>query len=318
MELFFSTFNMVMPMFVIVFAGALLRSFGVLEESAAPRLNSLCYRVLIPCSMFRSALSLHFEPEYLRLAIFELAAIAISVLLLCRIVPRIVPDRKQAGAVIHTCFRTNTVIFGVSLMEAVCGGENLAPMVVVIASVVIGFNIAATIELSWFGASDQETACRLSAREISLQLLKNPLILSTAAGLLVNLCGFSIPAALSAPISSLSACAMPIAMLSVGMRFHVMSIARHRGVIAFASIVKLIVMPAVWTSAAYCLGFRGNMLCAIFFQQASMTITIAPAVAEAFGCDGRISGEILIVQTGFSCLTMFFGVYLLRLIGIIA
>lgn len=316
MELLLSTFNMVMPMFVIVFAGYLLRRFGVLEESVALRLNNLCYRVLLPCSMFRSALTMRFDKAYIWLALFELATIAISVPLLCWVVPKIVPDRRQAGAVVQTCFRTNTAIFGVSLMESICGNENLAPMVVVIATVVLGFNVAATVELTYF--SGEKTDGRMSPRKLLYELARNPMILGTAAGLAVNLMGITLPSAVMTPITNLSLCAMPIAMLSVGMRFDLASITSNRRIIAFATAVKLVLMPLVWTSCAYFLGFRDYILCAIFFQQASMTITIAPAMAEAFGCDGKISGEILIVQTGVSCLTMFFGVYLMRFIGVIA
>ena len=42
-----------------------------------------------------------------------------------------------------------------------------------------------------------------------------------------------------------------------------------------------------------------------------------PDSKDAYGCDGQISGEILIVQTAASLFTMFTGVYILQVIGIL-
>jgi len=315
MATFITTFNMVMPMFGLVFAGYLVRRAKLLPEEVATRLNNLCYKVLLPCSMFKSALTMVFNMEYFWMMVFLCVAVFVSVPILCLVIPRFVPDRRQAGAVVQTCFRTNTAIFGLGMMESVCGPDSLAPMVVVVATVVMCFNICAVIELTYF--SGESAGDALTPKKLFLDLAKNPLILSTLGGILVGMTGFEIPKVIMKPISDLAVASMPIAMISVGMRFNLKSITGNRKIIGLATLIKMVIMPIVWTGAAYFVGFRGLVLCAIYFQQASTTITIAPAIAEAYGCDGQISGEILIVQTAASLFTMFTGVYILQIIGIL-
>ena len=315
MSTFLSTANMVLPMFLIVIAGYEVRRFGVLQESVAVRLNNLCYRVLIPCSMFRSALRLRFERQYLWYGLFLFAAFLITAAVLVAIVPRFVPDRRQAGAVVQTCFRCNIAILGHSLMVSVCGEENIAPMVIAIAVATLACNIAVPMEMTYF--SGDETKGKLTPARVGMEFVHNPLVIGTALGVAANLLGLSLPVALSKPIADLAASATPIAMLSVGLRLDFASISGNRRIIAFSSFVKLIAFPLVWTLAAAALGFREYELATIVIGLGLMTVTIAPAVAEAYGCDGKISGDILIVQTVCAMFTLFFGVWTIRALGII-
>ncbi len=315
MSTFLSTANMVLPMFLIVLAGYAARCLGLLPESLATKLNSVCYRVLIPCSMFRSAQRLVFEVQYLWYFLLVCGAFLITGAALVKIVPLFVEDRLQAGAVAQTCFRCNIAILGYSMMLNVCGEENAAPMVIAVAAATISCNIAVPVVLTYFsgGAGDG----RLTPKGILIDFLHNPLVIGTALGVAANLARISLPTAVSRPIADLAACATPIAMLSVGLRLNFASISGNRRIIAIASFIKLVAFPLVWTLAAAALGFRGYAIAAIVIGLGSMTVTIAPAVAEAYGCDPVISGDILIVQTVCAMFTMFLGVWTIRMLGII-
>ena len=105
MATFITTFNMVMPMFGLVFAGYLVHSTKLLPDEVATKLNNLCYKVLLPCSMFKSALTMTFNMEYFWMMVFLCVAVFVSVPILCVVIPKFVPDRRQAGAVVQTCFR---------------------------------------------------------------------------------------------------------------------------------------------------------------------------------------------------------------------
>ncbi len=315
MSTFLSTANMVLPMFLIVLAGYAARSFGLLPESLATKLNSVCYRVLIPCSMFRSAQRLIFESRYFWYFLLIFSAFMLTGAALIRIVPLFVADRRQAGAVAQTCFRCNIAILGYSMMLNVCGEENAAPMVIAVAAATISCNIAVPVVLTYFSGDAGDGG--LTPKSILIDFLHNPLVIGTALGAAANLLRVPLPVTVAKPIADLAACATPIAMLSVGLRLNFSSISGNRRIIAIASFIKLVAFPLVWTLVAAALGFRSYAIAAIVIGLGSMTVTIAPAVAEAYGCDPVISGDILIVQTVCAMFTMFFGVWIIRLLGVI-
>jgi len=310
MELFLTTFDMVMPMFAIVLVGYIIRLKGLIPTSVAMQLNNFCFRVLIPCLLFKSALNVTFDIEYLWLFLFFAFSVAVSVPVLCVIAKRFIPDGRQAGAFVQTCFRTNVGIIGIGMMESACGSENIAPMVIIVATSTFLFNVAGITEMTYFSGS--EAGNSLSFKKLVTELIKSPMVISAFAGLLVAVSGIQIPAIVMKPISDFSACCMPVAMLTIGMRLDFGSITGNRKIIGMATLIKMVIMPLVWTLIAYAVGFRGYTLCAVFFEKSSTTISIAPAIAEAYGCDGKITGEILITQTAVACVTIFIGVYLLQ------
>lgn len=310
MELFFTTFDMVMPMFAIIFVGYIIRCTGLIDPKLATGLNNFCFRALIPCLLFKSALNVTFDVEYLWLFLFFAFSVAVSVPVLCVIAKKFIPDGRQAGAFVQACFRTNTGVLGVSMMESVCGSDNIAPMVIIVATSTFLFNIAGITEMTYF--SGQSSGDALSPKKLITELIKSPMVVSASAGFLMAVLNIEIPSIVMRPISDLSACCMPIAMLTIGMRLDFGSITGNRKIIGMAALIKMVIMPVVWTLAAFVFGFRGYTLCAVFFEKSSTTISIAPAIAEAYGCDGKITGEILIVQTAAACVTIFIGVYLLQ------
>ena len=69
MQLFFSTFNMVVPLFVVVFVGYFLRETNIVSEKLAGPLNSLCFKLLIPCTCIKSMQSVTLDITYLWMAV---------------------------------------------------------------------------------------------------------------------------------------------------------------------------------------------------------------------------------------------------------
>lgn len=316
MSVFVSTFDLVAPLFFIVLVGFAARRFGVLQESAAPRLNGLCYRVLIPCSMFCSSLGMRLERDSLWFGLFVFTLLLVSAAVLTAAVPRFVPDRRQAGAVVQASFRSNISIIGPGLMAGVCGEAHMAPMVIAIAAATLSCNISVPILLTYFAEGGAQG--RLSPGRILADFLRNPLVVGTALGIAVGRIGWELPAAVMEPVRSLAACAAPIAMLSAGLRLDFSSLSGSRRAIAASTFLKLVAMPLVWAFVAAALGFGGDEIAAIVIGLGAMAGSIVPAVAEAFGCDGKLSSDILIVQTVGSMFTLFLGILALRMLHIVA
>jgi hypothetical protein len=315
MALLLSTFNMVVPLFVVVLVGYLLRLYHVVPEDLAAPLNNLCFKILIPCLCVKSMQSVTLDISYLWMAVYMAATFLISIPILCRIVPKWIPVSGQAGSVVQGAFRSNSVLFAMPLMISICGEEHVGPMIVNVALAAVLFNATAVVVLAHFSETGAGRNLRLSA--MLRQIVTNPIILGTAVGLIVRFLPFSLPQVILTPVFDLGSCATPMAMLAIGLRFSFKSVSSNRKAIAISTLVKLIVMPLVWTTVGYLLGFRSYVLCAIFLEHACASATGSVPMADAMGCDGALAGEIILIQTALSCITIFCGVYLLRLLAII-
>ena len=313
-EIIATSFQNVAPLFCVVFVGYALRRLHVLTEGDAVPLNTLCFRLLLPCLCIRSMQTVTFDAAYLRLVLYILAAYAVTIPLLWLIVPRLIRDRGQAGVVIQAAFRSNDVLLGIPLMENICGTARMAPMMIAVAEVLLLYNFTAVVVLAHF--SERQDA-QADFGNVCRKVIRNPIIIGTLIGLALRLSPVTLPVLIEKPLGSLASCASTVAMIAIGLRFRFAALSGSRRAIGLGVSVKLLLGPLVWVTLAALLGFRGDLLCAIFLVFACPTATASVALADAMGCDGDLAGELVLVSTAGSLLTIFCGVVLLRALALI-
>jgi len=82
-------------------------------------------------------------------------------------------------------------------------------------------------------------------------------------------------------------------------------------------LLKLVVIPAAATFAAYAFGFTGNDLGIIFILFACPTAIASFIMAEAMGVNSRLAGNILLLTTLASIVTITIGFFILKQNGLI-
>ncbi|MBR6736237.1 MAG: AEC family transporter [Oscillospiraceae bacterium] len=315
MELFLSTFNMTVPIFIVVFVGYVLKRFNMVPESLAGPLNTLAFNVLYPCLCIKQLQTTNMSMEYLWMGLYAIITFLISIPILCRIVPKFIPERAKAGVVVQGSFRSNSILFAMSLMISVCGEENAGPIMVMVAVATLLFNSMAVIVLSHF--SETGAGADVSPVKTIVKIFKNPLIVGTLVGIILRVLPIEIPNFIMTPINNLATSGTPVAMLAIGLSFDFKSISKNLKAIGIATMNKLVIMPLVWTVVGYLIGFRSYILFAIFIEHACPGASAGVPMADAMGCDGKLAGEILLVQTLCASVTIFIGVYIIRFLGII-
>jgi len=314
-EIFVATFNNIVPLFVIVFVGYVLQKRRVAPESLSGSLNSLTFRLLIPCMCVRSMQSIVFNLDYLRLLVYMILSFLISIPLLCVITSKIVARRSQVGVVVQGAFRSNTSSFALPLLISIFGEENDGPMIVMIAMAAVLFNGMSVAVLSRY--SDANVSGKLSIPHLAHEMIRNPIILGTLLGLAMRALPFPMPTVLMKPIGDLGSCTAPMTMLAIGLRFRLQRLADNRRPILLCGFLKLIAMPLVWTAGGALLGFRGPILCTAFLMHSCPAASGCVPTAQEMGCDGELAGDLILTQTAASFFTLFGGVYLLRLLALI-
>ena len=303
--------NAVLPVFLMMAAGYLARSLGVLERGDVGKMNRVAFRVFLPCLLFynvyRSDLSSAVDPKLITYAVLGvLTVFAVAYV----VVKRLEPVNERRGVVMQGIFRSNYVILGLPIAQALLGEHELGPVSVLIAIVVPLFNVLAVFVLERFRGGN------VKPHEVLLQVLKNPLVISSALGILALLLGVKLPNILEKAVSGLGSIATPLQLFLLGAFFRFDGLGRYAKALTAVTAVKLVVTPAIFLSLAAALGFRGVEFVALLGIFASPTAVNSFTMAQQMGGDAELAGDIVVSTSVFSALTMFGWIFLFKTLGV--
>lgn len=306
--------NAIFPLFALVILGNIIKAKGFIDSKTIKQVNAICFKILIPCSLFKTIVKSSNTDNFdIRVVLFLILSYVVTAAVLSLVVPGFVKSKGSAGALIHGSFRSNVVLLGIPLAQNILGDAGGAQMAVSIAIVVPLFNVLGVIVLSAFSENENH---KPDFKHISLDIIKNPLIIATFFGFIVSMLKLSLPQIIMQPIIDLGACGTPLAMLMLGADFSFKSAISNKRLNIMAALIKLIIMPFVMTLTAYLIGIRGIGLAVIYLTHASPSAATAGMLAENMGCDGKLAGEITLITTGLASVTIFAGSLILMNLGV--
>ncbi len=311
MDAFLFSLNAVFPIFLVMALGYFLKHIGVINDAFVAVGTKITFTVAIPCMVFPNILDASLDDTFdLKLTVFVVAATILSVLILRLIVPRIIKDPPDWTAYIQGAFRSNYLIMGFALINALGGAPALAKASMLLVFVGPMYNILAVLVLS-------EATKGQAGHNMWKSLATNPVVITTCAALILMLLGFKLPNIIREPIDMLGDMALPLSLLALGA-----SISFKQGEINMthavtASLIKVLFIPLAFMPVAYLLGFRGTdmLLCLIAFASPS-AISCFP-MAYQMGANARLSGMVIALTNTFAIGTLFLLIYVLRLLAVI-
>ena len=196
---------LLVPDFLLILCGFALCRWTSLGRNVWDGVEKLVYYLLFPVLLFNSILKSPLQPgATLHLALGGVGVVACGIALAYALKrwPGVDAQLHASGA--QTAFRFNSFI-GLALAERLGGPQGLAWVALLIALCVPLCNVAAVWPLARHGGQGY-------GREI----VRNPLILSTVAGLIANLAGLHWPDAVSAALQRIGLAALPLGLMAVG------------------------------------------------------------------------------------------------------
>lgn len=316
MESILFSLNSVMPLFLMGIAGYLLVQRGVVNENFVDQASNLCFKLLIPFSLFREVYDAKVLDSFdFRLPLYCVLSV-LSVLILAWLIwPHFVKDRARCGACIHSTFRANVVLMGIPVLTNMYGEEGALVAAMALPFVVILSNIGAVTVFTAF--APESSGARLDPRKLLLSIAKNPFIIAILLGLAAQLSGISFPPFASKSIDYLADMSTPLALLAVGGQFDPKKAAGNLRLNLTICTLRLVVIPAVVIAVAAALGFRGPELAFIFVVVGSPSAVSGAALAKVMGSDHRLTGEVTLMTSLLSAFTFFIAFTLLRSVALI-
>ena len=280
--------NAVLPIVVTVALGYILKRIGFMPADFAKQANKLCFRVFLPCMLFSNVYKIEnigsIEPGYI---LYTVIAVLILFFAAFPIVTLATKKRECRGVLCQAAFRSNYALIGIPLAESLFGEGGVAAASVLSAVVIVMFNILAVICLSVYRKG------KPSAKKIILDILKNPLIISIALGIVVLLIrpytGFRISGITPAykVLGYMSSLATPIALLVLGAQFEFSTVKALRREIIWGVGMRCLMVPVLGLGTAYFI-FKGRFTGAEFAALTAVFTTplAVSSVAMAQEMDG--------------------------------
>lgn len=312
MENLILSFNIVLPIFLILSLGYILKKLKILDELTTKNMNSVNFKVFLPLLLFynvyKTDLSVVFNPKLL---IFSIISVILVFLLLFIIIPLLEKDNRKRGVIIQGIFRSNFVIFGVPVCEALFGQNATGVASMLIAIVVPLFNFLAVICLEIYRGGN------INFKKIIKGIITNPLIIASIIGLFFIYFKIKLPTPIEKTINDISKIATPLAFILLGSSFTFSAFSLYIKQLSITILGKLIIVPGIVLYIAALLGFRNIELTCLLSVFASPTAVSSYTMAEQMDGDSILAGQIVVLTSIISIITVFLWIFILKQFNLI-
>lgn len=303
--------NAVLPMCLVMALGYGTRRLGWIRREEISAINKIAFRIFLPCllyyNVYCSDLSGSFDPLLMAYAVGGVL-LTFGLSLGYTLLTEKLPERR--GVMIQGMFRSNYVIMGIPVATALLGADQLGTVSILIAVVVPLFNMLSVVVLEVFRGQKPKPLHILG------QIAKNPLVIGSVLGILTLAAGIRLPHILEQTIQNISAIASPLQLFLLGAFFQFSGLKTYRRELVTVSAAKLIVAPGLFLGLGALLGFRGVAFVSLIGVFASPTAVNSFTMAQQMGGDAELAGDIVVITSAMSILTMFLWIFLFKSLGV--
>jgi len=297
--------QLLFPDFALILCGHLVCRYTALNRSVWEQVEVLVYFFLFPVLLFHSIVKSPLdlgETSGLIGAGVLLGLSGIALAYVLPILPGLGPHiaaRLHAGGA-QVAFRFNSFI-GLALVDRLGGTAAVLLLAVLIGFCVPMFNIAAVWPMA-----------RQSQRHFGRELLRNPLIIATAAGLLVNLAGLRMPAWIEPTLSRIGAASIALGLMAAGAGLRLSSLERGKALAVAILVIKHLLLPLIALGLVHAFGLSALQATVLLAFSALPTASSAYVLAARMGYDGAYVAALVTLSTLLGGVSLTFALGVLR------
>lgn len=303
-------FHAIVPLFLIIAVGYTVKRLGWIGPEEVRRFNKVTFYTFMPVMLFYNIYTSDFS-QAVRLpyalfvvgAALGMVAVSFAVTLLAEKMP------ERRGVMIQAAFRSNFVLLGLPIAAELLPEGNLGVTALMVAIVVPIYNMMSVVVLEYFRGGKPR------AGEVLLAVVKNPLILGSVAGLLVQALHITLPEVLVSFAGKMNSAATPLILLLLGASFETREIARYKKELLVCVGLRLVVFPGALLTLSMLMGLRDIEFVTVLAMTAAPTAVNSFNMAQQLGGDSQLAGSAVVVSTAASFFTLFVWITLFKQLG---
>ena len=299
--------NATMPIFLTMILGLFFRKVGILDESFTSKMNKFVFKIALPVLLFQDLSDSDFSAVWdIKFVLFCFFATLLSILAVWGL-SHLLKERSARGEFIQAAYRSSAAILGIAFIQNIYGNSGMAPLMII--SSVPLYNIMAVVVLAEITAD--------FVKKTAKNIVKNPIILGIAAGLLWSVLRIPKSVILQKTVQNIAVLATPLGLIAMGASFEAKSAAKNIRPSIAAAAIKLVGLAAAFLPIAVILGFRQEKLVAILVMLGSATTVSSFIMAKNMGHEGSLTANTVMLTTCGSAFTLTFWLYLMKTLAFI-
>ncbi|MFM2035964.1 MAG: hypothetical protein RL459_1229, partial [Pseudomonadota bacterium] len=278
--------QLLFPDFSLILCGYLVCRYTALNRTVWAQVETLVYYFLFPVLLFQSISRTPLDllaASNLIASGWTLGLIGISLAYALPHLPllgRHMPQRDHAASA-QIAFRFNSFI-GLALADRLAGPTGLQLIAVLIGVCVPLFNVAAVWPMA-----------RHAQRGLLGELVRNPLIIATASGLVANVLGFVMPVWLEPTASRVGAASLALGLMAAGAGMQFGALARAKTLAVSVLTIRHLLLPMVAWGVARLFKLSAVETTMLLAFSALPTASSCYVLATRMGYDGAYVGGLV-------------------------
>ena len=291
--------QLILPDFSLIICGYLICRYTKLDRTVWGQVDSLVYFFLFPVLLFQSItrypLALDAASQFMMAGV----SLAICGIALAYSVPywpfvkKYIDPRDHAGSA-QIGFRFNSFI-ALAVSQKLLGDNGLAYMAILIGVSVPIFNIAAVWPMAKHGQ-----------QHFGRELIRNPLIWGTTAGLLANIAGFTVPDWMAPSVTRVGQAGLVLGLMAAGAGMQLSALPRAKVLAASMLSVRHFAMPVVAFIMAKMWGLDSTQTTTLLLFSALPTASTCYVLAARMGYNGPYVSSLVTASTAMAVLSLSF------------
>lgn len=307
-----TTLNAITPIFLIIAIGYLLYRTRIVGEEVWSAIEHICFYLLLPFLIIRtlSRANLGSVPIVDFMLVLVVAIIGMSLLLI--LVHSLLRGRYPSGGPSFTSLFQGVTRFhgfvALATIGPLYGDAGVTLAALALAIMVPMLNMLSVIVLSVYGSSASDP----DFKQVLLRILKNPLIIACAIGLILNWSG--VPDVIFDTIIIIGNGGLGLALLAVGAGLRIGQAADQKLLIATGVFTRLIGMPIFIIGMAWLIGLEGLPRTVAIIAGAVPTAASSYVMARKMGGNAELMSNIMTFQVIAAIVTLPAFIYIAELL----
>lgn len=295
-------FESILPVFLLIGAGAVLRRLPVINESAWPGMEQLSYWFLYPSLLFVTIYNADFSGLQLD---NMLATLLISLAVMMMLMSALWPALKRSGmvarseysSVFQTSIRWNGFI-ALPIATKIFPPEGAAVVALAMAVIIVPINVIVIFVVMRF--ADRET----NIGKTLLQVALNPLVIGVLAALILRNTPFGLYQPFNETLRLIGNAALGLGLMGIGASLRPGDLATMRAALWLPIFAKLLLFPVVMLCTALLVGVEGQPLSYLVLCASVPTAMNGYLLARQLGGDAELYAAVTTIQTGLAFFTI--------------
>ncbi|WBW50141.1 AEC family transporter [Peptoniphilus equinus] len=311
MDHFLLGFHVIFPIFFVLMMGFFFRQIHIIDSHFISQATNLIFYVTLPIKLVIDVSTAQIRNFNVTYVIYLLLGVLFMFFASWLVGKSFIRDKRKLSTFVHCAYRSNFLYIGLPILEAVMPDYDMEPVLIAMIFGITLFNILGIFILTYYSEH------HLSFSEMMLKIVKNPLIIGIAIGVVFKLVGVQLPSAVLDGGQLLTRINTPLSLVMIGGSLTFTRHSTDKLAVGVSAVFKNVVGAAVLTPIAVMLGFSHSEIVVAYLLYTTPCAINCFVMGKKLGADELMTSQIITLSYVISLVTFALGIAILSNFGIV-